>query len=263
MFCQFATEENIKTEVWRQFYKREFLINNQIYFHEGILHEDILFSFLCSMKAQRVMNIKKEYYLYRQHVASITHVMNEKRAKSLYIVLIEIFKYWNSQVFPDLVNRAISYHFAQLVSLFLMYKNSCNSEESLIGRSYAEKFLYDLIVGKYKKKQYATLSKGKIEILRKAGQVIIFGAGLIANDIVQILQNENIKINAVAVSDLRVAPKMFYGIEIRNIKELVQYKESAIILIGVGEKYCKDVENELKRIGFKSLMLTEECEKNQ
>lgn len=61
------------------------------------------------MKANRVMNINKNYYIYRQHEGSIMTTVNEKRLKSLFIIAIEIFQYWNLHEFSEEVNCAIAY----------------------------------------------------------------------------------------------------------------------------------------------------------
>lgn len=53
-------------------YRREFLKNAQAIFPEGILHEDVPFSFETMMKAKRVLHISKKLYLRRYRADSIT-----------------------------------------------------------------------------------------------------------------------------------------------------------------------------------------------
>lgn len=260
MFSNFAVEKNLKIEAWRQFYRKDFLQKNEIWFYEGILHEDNLFSFLCAMKAQRVMNINKEYYIYRQHGGSIMSTMNQQRMQSIYIVLLEIFKYWSDNDFSNSVNCAILFYFEHLFSTFLYYKNICQNNENMEIGNYAERSLYKLLTGNYVQKKYASLSKDKISRLRETKYVIVFGAGRAAIDVIEILQREKININAVAVNNVEVSSKIICGLAVIEIKELLEYRNAATVIVGVTDKYCKEVSDQLTDMGFKHLMLIDECD---
>ena len=85
--------------------------------------------------------------------------------------------------------------------------------------------------------------------------IIIFGAGRAAIDIIKILQGENINIDAVAVSDLDVSSKTVCGLDVMEIKNLMQYKNIATVIIGVTNKYSQEVEKQLTNMGFDSLMM--------
>ena len=90
--------------------------------------------------------------------------------------------------------------------------------------------------------------------MREANQVILFGAGRAARDIVEILREKNINIDAVAVNNVDVTTKMLCGYEVKAITNLLHFKETATIIIGVTSKYAKDVERQLEELGFKNLM---------
>ena len=123
------------------------------------------------------------------------------------------------------------------------------------GEDFAEKNIYRLMMGSLKKKKYASLSDEKIEKLRMARYIIIFGAGRAAIDIIKILQGENINIDAVAVSDLDVSSKTVCGLDVMEIKNLMQYKNIATVIIGVTNKYRQEVEKQLTNMGFDNLMM--------
>lgn len=67
--------------VWLNFYKRDFLIRNNINFYKGLLHEDALFTFLVLLKANKVKYVNKEFYLYRQREGSIMSRVSLKNEK--------------------------------------------------------------------------------------------------------------------------------------------------------------------------------------
>lgn len=256
LFCLFAREKNIKLEVWRQLFRKDLLLQNGICFYEGILHEDNLFSFFCAMKAKKVMNIKKEYYIYRQRGHSIMATMNEHRVISLYIVLLEIFKYWNTHEFSPYENEAISYFFESIYCSFQNNRNFFHAFNSITLGSYPERFLFELLTKA--PKQYGRLGSEKISQLRKAPQVILFGAGNAACDIAQILEKEGITIDAVCVSDPDVAIKTLRGMKVGRIEDMFIYRETAVVVIGVTRKYREEIKTNLIRLGFENLMLLDE-----
>lgn len=72
-----------REEVVDDLYKREFLIENGLFFKEGILHEDTLFTPLVYLKAERVKYLDYPFYFYRQRVGGIMSVVTQKSIDSL------------------------------------------------------------------------------------------------------------------------------------------------------------------------------------
>lgn len=54
-----------RTPVWRQFFKRSFLLENRLSFEENILHEDNLFTFQCLCRANLAARINERFYCRR------------------------------------------------------------------------------------------------------------------------------------------------------------------------------------------------------
>lgn len=63
--------------VWLYFFKREYLMNNNIRFIDGIFHEDNAFTFEVFLLAKRMMHVKNSYYIRRVRESSIM-TMNKK-----------------------------------------------------------------------------------------------------------------------------------------------------------------------------------------
>lgn len=57
-------------------YRRSFLNDIGLVFETGIIHEDEAFSFLSTIKANRIMIIPEKYYYYRMNSNSIMHNLN-------------------------------------------------------------------------------------------------------------------------------------------------------------------------------------------
>lgn len=72
-----------REEVVDDLYRREFLMDNDLYFQEGLLHEDSDFTSRAYLKAKRVQYIDIPFYYYRQRSGSIMSVVNDKSIDSL------------------------------------------------------------------------------------------------------------------------------------------------------------------------------------
>ncbi|MGT2964385.1 glycosyltransferase [Streptococcus acidominimus] len=62
---------NVRVEAWANLYKHSFLRENDLHFLDGLLHEDVLFTFTAFMKAGLVKYYPYVFYLYRSRANSI------------------------------------------------------------------------------------------------------------------------------------------------------------------------------------------------
>ena len=124
--------------VWLNFYKRYFLIKNNISFYKNLLHEDALFIFLALLKASKVKYVNVDFYLYRQREGSIMSnislknekhrlficeklcfIAKEEKVKSCYIFKYILSLYWGVFFRSKLQNKNLLYKI-----LFLKTKSS-------------------------------------------------------------------------------------------------------------------------------------------
>ena len=81
-------QKRIFVPVWLNIVKASLIIDNELYFTEGILHEDELFSPQLFLKAKKVILYNKEFYMYRQREGSIMNSKNNRSKRlqdSIYI----------------------------------------------------------------------------------------------------------------------------------------------------------------------------------
>lgn len=76
--------------VWRNMYKRQFIIENRLYFAEGILHEDIEYLPRLFLAAKAVKYTKYEFYMYIIRQTSICGTKTSKNLNDLF----SIYKNW-------------------------------------------------------------------------------------------------------------------------------------------------------------------------
>ena len=250
LFCVCCEEKRLLVEACRQFYRREFLIDNNIEFYEGILHEDMLFSFLCAMKAKKVIEIEKIYYIYRQRENSIMGIHDRRRAQSVYLILSEIYLYWLTHNFTENENRAIAYYFNSLYRAYKKYQNFEYEYCALDYGNYAEKFVYQLL--KNDSRPFFLLPQMKQIV--NADNVILYGAGYVAENVIYYLRSLEINIKYLAVTDKKQNPRNLFGIEVKEISKLQEYNKNAVIVVAVTEQFVEEIVCYLKELGFSNIV---------
>jgi glycosyltransferase involved in cell wall biosynthesis len=66
---------------WNKLIRRDFLINNNILFQDGILDEDLLWSYFLFLKARKILVVPQISYLYEDNPSSIMNTSSSKIAK--------------------------------------------------------------------------------------------------------------------------------------------------------------------------------------
>lgn len=97
--------------IWSGIYRREFLLDRQIRFHEtpGASYQDTGFALLCTLEAERVMFVKDCFYRYRQSSTG-TSVRSQDKHSAIITEYAWIWEQMKSRGFTDEVSR--SYYMA-------------------------------------------------------------------------------------------------------------------------------------------------------
>lgn len=92
----FEGNKCFREEVVDDIYKRDFICENKLYFHDNLVHEDSYFTPMVYLKAKRIKYIDIAFYYYRQRSGSIMSEVTEKSINSLekicYMLLSEYSK---------------------------------------------------------------------------------------------------------------------------------------------------------------------------
>lgn len=111
--------------------RKQLLIDNQLEFKVGILHEDSLFTPQMIPLCRRVLCYAPPVYHYRQREGTITHTVSSKRLYDLIGVLQELVEYGNSKLCYDIKykwGRCI----AQLTNELLLLSQQCDDKNTLV-----------------------------------------------------------------------------------------------------------------------------------
>lgn len=95
---EFIKKDSMQVPVWMNLYNRKFLLKNNIFFKEGILHEDELFTPQVFLKADKVAIYPYSFYAYRQRENSImtSSEKSKKRCTDMLNICSELHKIYSS-----------------------------------------------------------------------------------------------------------------------------------------------------------------------
>lgn len=116
--------------VWRRIYKTKFLLDNNLYFYEGLKFEDEEFSPRAILKAKKIMHLNHDIYYYRRRDNSITTTMTKNNDwVNHYLTIVDSLTTFSKSL-NNKSKRNLDNRIAQIVLSF--YKNpisyGCNDE---------------------------------------------------------------------------------------------------------------------------------------
>jgi glycosyltransferase involved in cell wall biosynthesis len=251
----FAENRSWKMEAVRYFWRREILIGKNLRFYPGLIHEDNLFSFYAWMEIDRIAYRKKKYYIYRKRDNSIMFSVDYRYVESLFVIWKEILDYWKEHTCSDEVNAAIKLYLNTIYQRFRRLEKYFQNAgtENLLKTHPADQYLFEKLVEKRTFK-YAFLSDDKIEQLQLAEKVIIYGAGVVGEEVLELLEQSHIKVDAVAVTNVNFNMQELLGHQIRSIDDLAQWKDKAVVLLAAVERHQDSMLDNLQRLGFQQIM---------
>lgn len=241
LFVQLQRESFLIDQVWRQIIKRDFLEEKKITFYEGIYHEDGIFSLYCALDANKVVYVAEPFYIYRRRDNSTMSTMNIKRVQSYFIFFIELWNRWKNGIWSEDIDKLFEEYLYNIYKMYISKLNYYPNRELRDLGNQADKFLYKLIADtQMKTYEYVRFSEAQIREIEKNSNIIIYGAGNVGIEVVQLLKSRKIEIKGILVSDKRSNPEGILGIPIYEYGEYI-IGEKDLIIIAISKDNKKAV----------------------
>ena len=128
-------------------------------------------------------------------------------------------------------------------------KYECKNAELECG-SPAEKYLFRYL----KKAEKPVFLAEELKRILNAERLVVYGAGLIAEEVVYNLKSYEILVDYIAVSNKENNPRDILGIEVKEIEELQEQYRNALVIIAVTEKYVAEILSLLQKLGFNNVI---------
>lgn len=239
-------------------YRRQFLIDKDVFFYEGIIHEDELFYPQAMLNADRTDHVNEYVYHYFKHSGTITTNVNN-RIRKVHDLVIICSELENSIIKNDLSPESIWYLASRVKGMEAttkdLYKKLLvdglrpDSEYDVL----RHKIKYFEIINDMFSRHAILFSDGIINTIREAENVIVYGAGVIAKEVISDLHENGIEKYYIATTSLE-EEKFICGNKVRQIDELLEIKDNALVLISLAKKYHDEVNEKLDKLGFMNRM---------
>lgn len=253
-----AVERNsVIYSAWSKLYRRDFLVRENLKFADGILYEDIAFNFLCMMKAKKVYCIPEKLYTYRFRNDSImTKKIGRKNVMDYFSIICCLCSFYLEENFDSRLEKAIEKYIHKVYRDFMnAFRRYGLTEDGYALKSdfedKKEAKLYGIVAGfeTYAGEVQECIAD-RIEYIREAERVIVYGAGDIARETLITLDRYDVAVAGIAVSETAGQKKSLLGNRVREITAYLEQKESCLVIIATTAKFYSAIEKNLSELGF-------------
>ena len=248
-------------------WKRDFLLLNNIFFKEGILHEDNPFSIRALMYAGKMAFLRRECYLYRRRDNSITTVSTLEEKKVIGLVrgnvdIIEALAQYDADLEQDFSISVLKFIFyvrrlvrAKLINSALCGEN-INYPQDI---DFMELLEWKTILRAGYIYLKGTISFENIQKLMKCKMIIVYGNGKIGTEVINLLKEYDLNNYQVAITENESGEYKngsMAGVSI--ISDLVDEQEKKIVIIAVGQKLQEELKKNAFGLGFENVIVARE-----
>lgn len=241
--------------VWAQFWKKDFLIGNKLFFQKELISEDRLFTTYALLKAHRVGVIGEAFYAYRRRDDSRSSIRTLEYVKSN---LLLICKYLDLLKKKSLSND-VKCQITNIIKKDLMVRVRQGAEQLQMDKLDAcepyEELLFEWIVG-YKAGDNQTdgfryvkeLSQKDVQYLKEKKQIYLYGAGKVAREVIRRFEGCDIPITALVISEQVSDGERVMGYPVKNLLE-AEDVSGAVFVIAACKLYQNVMIETLEHMG--------------
>lgn len=238
LMTQFISNQEMYGSVWSAIYRKKYLEENNIRFINGILHEDISYTFSALINAKRASCLNKIVYYYRQRSESILHNPNyAELSRGLVITYASILLSWDRYLFMNDCKEETNEYIGQYVdSVIALMKSryshvSTDEEVDVITQNVFSNFNFN-----YEKDLIKFFQLNDIKVMQKTMRVCVYGAGSIAHEVIRVLIACGIFVERIYVTDVDKNEAFLRNIPIVSYKEIDCSNQEKNIIIATAEK---------------------------
>lgn len=241
--------------VWDAVYSKEFLSKINLHFINGILHEDIPFTFTALLNALKVGVMLDTGYYYRQRNGSILHQRNYlQRAKGLLVGYAQMLCAWNeisSKVDISKYESSINCYLNSVVSMIetnYLKSGSCDAMDAIV-KNFMTNFKIDS-----NRKLREIIGNKKLDEMRNCKRIAMYGAGKIAKKLLTFLNSEGVTISDIFVTDINDNQDTINGISVIEYRQEYGIACDAIV-VAVSEQFQNSIVNRLIELNYQGKII--------
>lgn len=241
--------------LWQHLFRRELILKYNIEFIGRTNHEDVVYTFLSYINAKKVKVIEHILYTYRLRDDSLmTGEGKVKRVNGEFVCYVEILKYaLNLNKEQESQGRAVE-HFLTFWKQYITksYIKLSEKEKYTCIHAidvYAERELFINLMGTT---LYSEINYDKIDEIRNASKVYVYGAGVYGKRIIKMLEELGIPIDGVLVTCKEDSDLPIYSHRIMEFEQIKEQIKDSTVIVAVSDKYQSDIHSLLQAHGIKN-----------
>lgn len=256
-FRQSVDSNSIVYSPCTKLYSRSFLLRKNIRFIDGLLYEDVVFDFLCMMKAKEIYCITDKLYEYRiRKNSSMTKGIDGRNVSAYFYIVCYLTQYYLEHHFDAGMETAVEKYIHAMYRCFIntYRKYSAKKDGYLLKNdisveNYAK--LYGLVAGYENHYGLVQLHIAQqIEAIRKAARIFVYGAGDVAREVIETLNRYDIAVDKIVVSEKTGNRNSILGNRVYEITECIREKEDCLVIVATDARFYPEIKRTLSELGF-------------
>lgn len=251
-FCRRMEAQRFIPAVWREFWKRTYLVENKLLYQEDTSPiEDLLFTFQAILLADRLVYFPKPLHIYRiRENSSMTVPFGKKRFLSYCHALIAALRFIEKRE-PNVREQAAFYRYIADIRTFIndnaikLIQNGEDLNQAEMGTGWNSLYLKMLLLGDYPRLN-RLFTPDEYKKMKKSRVVVVYGAGKAGLDVKLLLDRFGISHYQVAVTKKTASTPE----DIHEISEFAPYGQDCFVIVAVTQKYRHEMEKTVDFLGL-------------
>ncbi len=251
LFELFREQNDWNCYVQRTFWRRNCLLDNQVFFPEHTEHEDEFFSFKGALLAQRVRYIPKNYFIRRYREDSVMTRPEHPRDFHGYFVsfcsMVDFVK--KMKIESKAADAEILHMYERMDRFFPLF--SANEDPRKWFRSEEQLRIYYYYL--YAKKMDQSYYRGFISKLSVPipveRHIWIYGAGIVGKRVYEVMVVNGYIVDGFLVTKKEGNPRVLFGREVFQVDE-ISPSDNCVAIVSVTGKARDEMQETLKRLGW-------------
>lgn len=250
LFIKMVENCDMQPQAWLKLYNREFLLCNGLFFHEGIMHEDIPYAVKAMFMADKVYFTGDKLYEWWHREDSITTAKTsiahiEGRIKGI----VEIIEFMDCIELSERERLAVEKYVLSIMNAAKEKIKELDNKDLLFADDIKHRLFLDMLLEN--KKEIKISGKQKKHII-DSEQIFVYGAGKIAQLFMQEIMSWNIQICGVIVTEIQ-NQLYFYGHKIEEAGCVADNMKNNMVVVAVSKQFHKTIGDNLKKLGFSNI----------
>ena len=235
------------------FVRRAFAAQKGITFCNGIIHEDVLYSYDMYFYAERAMCVNRHTYVYIKRENSLT--TQQKGINHLKGYLECMHRVLNR----DLCSYSRQFLYATIKYFLRMQSIAIRTRNEIDASIDAECFdgdlkeLYSIFIWEKTNLVNVEAVEENLKKMAENQKLYIYGAGVAAKALLGILNEHDIGIDGVFVTDINKSKRTLMGHPVKGINECGSEDKDALVLVAITKQVVGNVLELLHTKGFKNI----------